>query len=248
VDRSFPDHFSGHARLYAEARPVYPPELFSWIAAQCPRRLLAWEAGCGSGQATAGLAAHFEQVIATDPSAAQIAAAPSIARVEYRVEAAEDPTLLPQSADLVLVAQAYHWLDHSRLHAVVRRILRDDGVIAVLAYGLLRIEPQIDRIIDRLYHDILADDWPEQRQHVDDGYRRLPFPYARLEPPACWIRHRWTLGQVLAYLATWSATQGYLQRRGEDPLQEVTADLERAWGTASSEREVLWPLTVLAGH
>src|SRR6218665_1515854 len=72
---SFKDHFSGHATAYHEARPGYPEALFVWLAAQSARNDLAWDAGCGNGQASVALAAHFKRVIATDPSATQIAEA-----------------------------------------------------------------------------------------------------------------------------------------------------------------------------
>ena len=64
------DHFSAVANEYASARPEYPDALFAWIASIAPGTQRAWEAGCGSGQASRGLAAHFGQVFATDPSAA----------------------------------------------------------------------------------------------------------------------------------------------------------------------------------
>ena len=53
---SFKDHFSGHASMYAAARPTYPPALFAWLAAQIPNHARAWDAGCGNGQASAALA------------------------------------------------------------------------------------------------------------------------------------------------------------------------------------------------
>ncbi len=48
---NFKDHFSGHADLYAQARPHYPDALFAWIAANAPARDCVWDAGCGNGQA-----------------------------------------------------------------------------------------------------------------------------------------------------------------------------------------------------
>ena len=56
---SFPDHFSAVAAQYAQARPDYPPALFDWVAAVAPAPGRCWEAGCGSGQATRGLAAFL---------------------------------------------------------------------------------------------------------------------------------------------------------------------------------------------
>src|SRR5690242_2904262 len=107
---AFKDHFSGHANIYREARPTYPATLFAWLAEQAPDRELAWDCGCGNGQATLALADHFAHVIGTDPSAAQIANAPARDNVEYRIEPAEHSTLAARSASLVTVAQALHWL------------------------------------------------------------------------------------------------------------------------------------------
>ncbi|GAB3753736.1 class I SAM-dependent methyltransferase [Lysobacter olei] len=69
----FKDHFSGIADAYAAARPEYPDALFDAIAAHVPAGARVWEPGCGSGQATRGLAARFAHVHATDPSAQQLA-------------------------------------------------------------------------------------------------------------------------------------------------------------------------------
>ena len=77
------DHFSRQASLYARHRPRYPARLFSYLAAVAPGHRLAWDCGTGSGQAAVGLAEHFEQVVATDLSAEQIAHAPSHPRIRY---------------------------------------------------------------------------------------------------------------------------------------------------------------------
>src|SRR5687768_5001801 len=110
----FKDHFSGHAAAYAQARPTYPPALFDWLAAACPRRDLAWDAGGGNGQASLALADRFAHVHASDPSTTQIDAAPTHPRIAWRVEPAEACSLGDGTADLVTVAQAYHWFDHAR--------------------------------------------------------------------------------------------------------------------------------------
>ena len=69
------DHFSGHAADYAKFRPGYPEALFDWIAAQTAGHDLAWDCGCGNGQATAPLAERYARVVGTDLSPQQIAAA-----------------------------------------------------------------------------------------------------------------------------------------------------------------------------
>ncbi|HEY6893543.1 MAG TPA: class I SAM-dependent methyltransferase, partial [Rhodanobacteraceae bacterium] len=116
---TFHDHFSGHAPTYRDARPLYPPALFDWLAREASAHTLAWDAGCGNGQASVSLAERFARVVATDPSASQIANAERRDNVEYRVEPAEQCSLDSASADLVTVAQALHWFDFPRFFAEV---------------------------------------------------------------------------------------------------------------------------------
>ena len=44
--------FSGVAREYAAYRPHYPAALFSTLAQLAPQHDLAWDCGCGNGQAS----------------------------------------------------------------------------------------------------------------------------------------------------------------------------------------------------
>ncbi|MBS0486724.1 MAG: class I SAM-dependent methyltransferase, partial [Proteobacteria bacterium] len=180
----FKDHFSGHAGIYREARPTYPPALFAWLARQAPDTELAWDCGCGNGQATVALASHFARVVGTDPSANQIAQAEPGANIEYRVEPAERSSLAGGSVSLVSVAQALHWFDPARFYAEAKRVLKPGGVIAAWAYSDCTTgDAAIDRIKDRLYVDLTGPYWPPERVHVDAGYRTLPFPFAEIPAP-----------------------------------------------------------------
>lgn len=245
---SFADHFSGHAADYAQARPTYPDALYDWLAAQCTPRELAWDAGCGNGQAARALAARFARVVATDPSAGQIEQAAPDPRIEYRVEPAEAPSLAPASADLVTVAQALHWFDLPRFHAAVRRTLRPGGVIAAWTYGLTHVDAAVDRVFMQLYDDVLGDYWPHERRHVENGYAEFDFPFTPIEAPAFEMACGWSLPHYLAYLRTWSATQRYLRARGEDPVAAMAPAFERAWGDPATPRRVCWPLGLRVGR
>lgn len=245
---AFKDHFSGHAGGYAEARPTYPEALFDWLAARCDRHELAWDAGCGNGQASLALAHRFRRVHASDPSAPQIAAAPADARVAWRVEPAEQCSLPDACADLVTVAQAYHWFDHARFCGEVRRVLRPEGVVALWTYGLSRVDPAVDAVFARLYDDVLGPYWPPERRHVENGYRELPFPFEELAAPRFEMRLDWTLAQYLAYLRSWSASQRHLQRTGRDAVADAAEAMARAWGDPGLARPVAWPLSLRVGR
>lgn len=246
--RSFADHFSAHAGIYASHRPHYPARLFAWLAERAPSRGLAWDVGCGNGQAARALAEHFDRVVASDPSAEQIAMAPPHPRIDYRVEPAEHCSLESTSVDLVTVAQALHWFEPTGFHAEVARVLRPGGLLAVWCYGLCRVSPEVDALYDRLYHQILADDWPPEREHVESGYRNLPFPWAEPWPTPDFPMHAaWRLSDYLGYLASWSACQRHLRRRGRDPVADLAAELEAAWGDPQRRREVVFPLQLRVG-
>lgn len=240
---SFHDHFSGHAPAYARARPRYPAELFAALAARAPGRNLAWDAGTGNGQAALGLALFFSRVVATDPSAAQLAEAPAHPRVEYRVGIAAESGLTSCSADFVSAAQAAHWFDLERFYAEAARVLRPGGVLALWCYGLSRVTAEIDGLVERFYHEIVGPYWPPERRHIETGYRDLGFPFPDQPFPAMEMRHQWTLAEFLEYLATWSAVQRYRRERGIDPLALLLPALSRAWGAPDQPRPVTWPLT-----
>jgi len=245
---SFKDHFSAHAGAYHEARPTYPEALYDWLAAQVRARELAWDAGCGNGQASVALARRFARVHATDPSAAQIANAEARANIDYRVEPAEACSLADASADLVTVAQALHWFDHARFDTEVRRVLKPGGVVAAWSYADCRIAPAIDAVKNHLYVDLTGPYWPPERRYIDEGYRTLPFPFDEFTAPPFDMQAQWTLAQFLAYLRSWSATQRYLKANGADPVALVEAELARAWGDPREPRRVHWDFHLRVGR
>ena len=251
---NFKDHFSGHANIYHEARPTYPAALFDWLAAQAPARDLAWDAGCGNGQASVALAERFKRVFASDPSTTQIANAEARANIDYHAEPAEQSSLADASVDLVTVAQALHWFDHARFYAQVQRVLKPGGVFAAWSYADCRVDAAIDAVKDHLYVDLTGPYWPPERAYGDSGYRSLPMPFGTDAPsgeiaaPTFEMHAHWTLAQFLAYLRSWSATQRYLKANGVDPVSEVEADLARAWGDPGEPRIVRWDFHLRCGR
>ena len=243
---TFPDHFSRVAGEYASSRPRYPDALFAWLASVAPARRLAWDAGCGSGQASTALGAHFARVVATDASAAQLAAAEPHPRVAYHNARETNPALADGSVDLVTVAQAVHWFDRPVFWAEAERVLAPDGVLAVWTYGVAEITAEVDAVIAPFYGDVLGPYWPPERSHCDTHYRDIGFPYATLPTPAFAMSVTWSRPQLVAYLRTWSAVGQYLRREGVDPVLALEPALAAVWPDGV-DRTVTWPLTVLAG-
>ena len=187
---TFKDHFSGTASGYAVHRPVYPRAVAEALAERSPGRGMAWDAGCGSGQLSGVLAEVFEQVVATDASAAQIAAATPHPRVRYAVAPAESSGLPDRSVDCAVAAQAAHWFDLEAYYREVRRVARPGGLVALVTYAVMDVDPDIARIVERFYWHTLEGHWPPERRLVEEGYRSLPFPFEAVEAPPLALEHR----------------------------------------------------------
>ncbi|XP_073162845.1 putative methyltransferase DDB_G0268948 isoform X2 [Lepidochelys kempii] len=98
---------------------------------------LAVDVGCGSGQSTRVLAAHFEKVVGTDISEAQIEAAKQAAsfpNVSYHVCPAEELPFEDGSVDFITAFAAAHWFDMPRFMKEVDRVLRPHGCVALSTY------------------------------------------------------------------------------------------------------------------
>lgn len=241
------DHFSAQASAYKDFRPGYPAPLFDWLARIAPASGLAWDCGCGNGQASASLAQRFERVIATDLSRQQLALAVPADNLEYRCEPAEHSTLAARSVDLIFVGQAIHWFDHAAFYREVQRVARPGATLVAVTYNLLQIAPALDELIGRLYHETLAGYWPIERRHVETGYRSIPFPFDRIETPAIQHQAAWSLPQLLGYFESWSAVAAYRKKTGNDPLDGYRAALQTAWGEPAGRHQINWPLSILAG-
>src|SRR5215207_7689770 len=196
---TFKDHFSGHAAAYAASRPGYPDDLLDWVSALPAGRRLAWDCATGSGQAAVGLGRRFERVVATDASEQQIENAVEHPGVEYRVAPAERSGLPGGSVDLVAVAQALHWFHFTLFYAEVRRVLAPGGAIAAWTYNLARVEPAVDRLIDRLARGVVGPYWPPERCWVDEDYETIPFPFDEIAAPPFELVESWDLARMIRY-------------------------------------------------
>lgn len=243
-----PDHFSGVADGYAAYRPEYPAVLVDLLTELAPARDLAWDAGCGSGQLSVGLAQRFAQVIATDVSPEQLANASRHPQVEYRRASAEASGIPHGTVDLAVAAQAAHWFDLPAYYAEVRRVGRPGALLALVTYGLIRVGREVDAVTDRFYSGVLGPYWPPERRHVESGYRALPFPFLELAAPALEMRAHWTLSHMLGYVGTWSALRGLEREGGGALLEQFSRDLGHVWGAPEAHRPVRWDLAVRLGR
>ena len=171
---------------------------------------------------------HFQQILATDLSQAQLDLAPQWANVSYRTCLAQDSGLADASVDLITVAQAIHWFKFDAFYAEVHRVLKPSGVFAAVGYGLIQaVDPEVNTAIQRLYFQTLKGCWDAERRYIDDLYRTIPFPFQEIVTPELCLKYRWSAAQLLNYLNTWSGLQHYLKQNSDTPLLELQQLLQQ---------------------
>lgn len=241
------DNFSKQADIYAKYRPQYPKELYNFLENIVFPKKMAWDCGTGNGQVATQLAAFFEQVIATDASASQLAYAAPLPNLEYRVATVEKSGLAANSVNLITVAQAIHWFDFGKFYQEVRRVAAEEAIIAVWGYGLLTISTAVDELLHHLYSEILGTYWDAERRYLDLAYQTIPFPFATIEAPAFVMQASWNLTDLLGYLNTWSSVQKFITVNHSNPLAETEKELQPVWGEVQLPRQVQWEIYVKVG-
>jgi len=240
--------FDSGGENYARFRPEYPLALSAHLAEIAPGRGLAVDVGCGTGQLTAQLARHFDAVTGCDPSQGQIDNAPNLANVRFLRAPAEKLPVEDGTADLVTAAQAAHWFDLPAFYAEARRIAREDAVLALISYGVLRLDDDLSGRFARFYYDEIGPYWPPTRRLVDSGYADIDFPFSPLPTPALSIDYDWDLRQLLGYISTWSAVRQAQEAGRDDLLNAFATDFAALWGDSAKRRRVSWPIAMRLGR
>ncbi len=249
VKSPFLDYFSEQSQHYADYRPTYPMALVNALTSLCPSQQHALDCGCGTGQLSLLLATNFSHVTATDASAEQIGRAILTNNIDYRCALAQDSGLPNQSIDLITVAQAAHWLYLPAFYQEVTRVAKDNAVLALVTYGVLHVDDvEIDQRIQHFYHEVLGGFWPKGREHVENGYSQLPFPFVSVDMPKLVMHQTWGLTALMGYLNTWSAVKLANKQLGQDCVSQFQKELEPFWPDASCQKTITWPLSCRVGR
>ncbi|WP_316830624.1 class I SAM-dependent methyltransferase [Pedobacter aquatilis] len=240
------DNFSTQAAEYAIYRPTYPQELYDYLFTLVKNHESAWDCATGNGQAASVLARNFKNVYATDISEKQLNQALKLPNVTYHVESSDQANVADNSFDLITVAQAIHWFNFEAFYGEVKRTLKPDGILAVIGYGLMFIDKSVDKVIFKLYEDILGKYWDTERRYIEEGYQTIPFPFEEIKAPHFQIKTTWNFNQLIGYLNTWSSLQHYKKANDRNPLEYMLTELKEAWGD-DEVKEVYFPILLRIG-
>ena len=123
--------FGAAADVYERGRPPYPAAAIDWLIPAHAARVA--DVGAGTGKLTRQLRERGLDVIAVEPSAGmreQLRRA--VPEVPVVGGTAEQIPLADGTVDVVLVAQAWHWVDPALAVPEVARVLAPDGRLGLL--------------------------------------------------------------------------------------------------------------------
>lgn len=247
--KNFKDYFSTKSDSYANYRPKYPRQLAAELANLCGDKTTALDCGCGSGQLSVLLADFFDQVYATDASSKQIESAELHPTIIYQVAPAEAAPLPDNSVDLISVAQAAHWLDLEKFYSEAKRLLKPQGVIALITYqNAILKDASCNKLLQDFYGITLDQYWPPERRLVESGYKTLDFPFTEIAFPAVPMESVWNFHQFYGYVTTWSAFKAFEAAGGLTEINRFKENLAGAWGDLDKAQDLRWPLSLRVGR
>jgi ubiquinone/menaquinone biosynthesis C-methylase UbiE len=239
------DNFSNQADKYSKFRPTYPQEMIDFILQHVSEKHAALDIATGNGQVAMLLSSYFDEVYATDISKSQLENAAKLPNIIYSLQPAESTSFTNNKFDLITVAQAVHWFDFDKFYTEVKRILKPEGIFAILGYGLLQTNPEADRVLSHFYSDIIGPYWDPERKYLDENYTTIPFPFTEFKAPKLSNNLVWSYRQLEGYLETWSAVEHYKNANGKNPLDIIRQDLKQSW--EKGDGQVTFPLLLRIG-
>ena len=126
-------------------------------------------------------------------------------------------------------------------------MLKPGGLAALVGYGLLRIDLELDAVIDAFYTDGVGRFWPPSGGLSMADIGQFRFPFREIPAPQIDMTAEWNRAQFLGYIATWSAVKA-AEKQGLDPLPAFAESVAALWPDQSQFRTVRWPLLLRVGH
>jgi len=239
------DNFSKQAVDYSKFRPQYPDEMIEYIISFVKTKSIALDVATGNGQVAHKLSNYFKKVFATDISQKQLDNAIKSDTIIYSKESAEKTSFENQQFDLITAAQAIHWFDFELFYKEIYRILKPDGIFAVMGYGLFSTNPDSDKILKHFYYDIVGSYWDAERKYLDENYETIPFPLEEISTNKFENQFIWTFDELIGYLETWSSVQHYISKNNKNPITLIYNDLKVSW--QNNDHKVTFPLLLRIG-
>jgi SAM-dependent methyltransferase len=188
------DSFGAEADAYERGRPQYPLEAVAWLVPEDARTVV--DLGAGTGKLTRTLRAPGREVVAVEPSAGM---REQFARIlpDVRVldGTGESIPLPDTSADALVCAQAWHWVNPKQAVPEVARVLRAGGRLA-LVWNVRDVSVSWVAELDQILHDDAAAPTEDRQVEYVGG------PFEPTEQRSFSWSHPMTTGEIMDMVAS----------------------------------------------
>ncbi|GFS36910.1 methyltransferase DDB_G0268948 [Nephila pilipes] len=238
-----------HAEVYCYRKDTSTElieKILSYLKEKVPEPLqTAADVGCGSGQSTVILAPYFKQVHGLDVSPAQIKQAEatrSLPNVSYAACPAEELPFSEGSVQLITAATSLHWFKVDLFLADVRRVLSNNGVLAVYGYmsmkpdfGDLEVEAQLGQLYDEYFEKLEPYHVSTSIQMMKNKYKDVNFPFEEVvRCPDVRCRFEGRLVDIVNYVSTFSGFQKFKLTDNKSAEECIGAFRKRLYEIGSS--------------
>lgn len=137
INKKRSDSFNEVAEIYDEARPGYPPELIEDVIklANIKESATILDVGAGTGKGTLPFAEKGYTIHCVEPGEKLVAVASnnlrSYPKVTFDTTTFEDWDLKAGTYDLIISAQAFHWVNRDIGYIKAAQALKENGYIAL---------------------------------------------------------------------------------------------------------------------
>ena len=216
--------FGAAAGAYERGRPPYPLEAVAWLVPEEARAVV--DLGAGTGKLTRALRAPGREVVGVEPSAGM---REQFARVLPGVRVldgtGESIPLPDMSADALVCAQAWHWVDPKRAVPEVARVLRPGGRLG-LVWNIRDVSVPWVAELEQILRDCAAS------PTADDQVKYVGEPFGPTERRDFRWSHPMTADEIVDMAASRSYVITLEQATRDQLLRRVRTLLESQRPTA----------------
>lgn len=208
--------FGAAAGAYDVGRPTYPADAVAWLFEGTDAPIVdIVDVGAGTGKLTRALLGEGRRLTAIDPDPEMLAVlAAASPDVVTAVGTAESLPLADDSADLVTLGQAWHWVDPLAGSAEIGRVLRPGGTLGLVWNIRDESVPWVAAMSEVMHHSAAE-------QMIRTDAVTVAAPFGPLEERT-WA---WTRSITRAALLDMVASRSYVITADATTRARIDADL-----------------------
>ncbi|RWS25885.1 putative methyltransferase-like protein, partial [Leptotrombidium deliense] len=163
------------------------------------------------------------------------------------VARSENLPLEDESVDLITACQCFHWFDFEAFFKEARRILKENGVLAVTGYSIptIHIDQQCtenaslnSNILFDIYSTTLKPYFEMNRlYYLDSHYKDIEFPFNDVLRTNMTAKKEITAKDCIDYVKSWSGFESCFQK-DRSTAEKVITHVENTFMAISNETDL----------